>query len=171
MGIFNGIITGQCSEITLRTTDKRTAVCCLSSINLEKYEEWKDSTLVEDLVRLLDNVLEYFIRLAPSELGRAVHSASKERAIGLGTLGWHSLLQSKGIAFETGGFNSATQWTHKVYSLIKDRAVASSRILADERGECDDCYGSGMRNSHLLAIAPNASSSSMVGVSPSVGKT
>lgn len=72
-----------CSEITLRTTDKRTAVCCLSSINLEKYEEWKDSQIVEDLVQLLDNVLEYFIRLAPSELKRAVHSASKERAIGL----------------------------------------------------------------------------------------
>lgn len=157
-----------CSEITLRTTEKRTAVCCLSSINLEKYEEWKDSNIVQDLVRLLDNVLEYFIRLAPNVLKRAVHSASKERAIGLGTLGWHSFLQSKGIAFETGGFQSAVHWTHKLYGTIKERAVQASKELADERGECDDCYGSGMRNSHLLAIAPNASSSSMVGTSPSI---
>ncbi|QCQ57853.1 ribonucleotide reductase [Rheinheimera phage vB_RspM_Barba22A] len=168
MGVFNGILTGQCSEITLRTTDKRTAVCCLSSINLEKYEEWKDTTIVQDLVRLLDNVLEYFIRLAPPHLKRAVHSASKERAIGLGTLGWHSFLQSKDIAFETGGFNSAIQWTHRLYGAIKERAVEASKQLAKERGECDDCYGSGMRNSHLLAIAPNASSSSMVGTSPSI---
>lgn len=157
-----------CSEITLRTTDKRTAVCCLSSINLEKYEEWKDTTVVQDLVRLLDNVLEYFIRLAPPHLKRAVHSASKERAIGLGTLGWHSFLQTKDIAFETGGFNSAIHWTHKLYGTIKERAVEASKQLAKERGECDDCYGSGMRNSHLLAIAPNASSSSMVGTSPSI---
>jgi ribonucleoside-diphosphate reductase alpha chain len=168
MGMFNGILTGQCSEITLRTTDKRTAVCCLSSLNVEKYEEWKDSTIVEDLIRLLDNVLEYFIRLAPPELKRAVHSASKERALGLGTLGMHSFLQSKNIAFESGGFNSAVHWTHKLYGLIKERAVEESKRLAAERGECDDCYGSGMRNSHLLAIAPNASSSSMVGTSPSI---
>lgn len=157
-----------CSEITLRTTDKRTAVCCLSSLNVERYEDWKDTNIVQDLIRLLDNVLEYFIRLAPSELKRAVHSASKERALGLGTLGWHSFLQSKDIAFESGGFNSATHWTHKLYSLIKERAVKESKRLAGERGECDDCYGSGMRNSHLLAIAPNASSSSMVGTSPSI---
>jgi ribonucleoside-diphosphate reductase alpha chain len=166
--LYNVTQSNLCSEITLRTTEKRTAVCCLSSINLEKYEEWKDTSIVQDLVRLLDNVLEYFIRLAPPELKRAVHSASKERAIGLGTLGWHSFLQSKSIPFETGGFDSAVHWTHKLYDLIKSRAVESSLALAKERGECDDCYGSGMRNSHLLAIAPNASSSSMVGASPSI---
>lgn len=157
-----------CSEITLWTSEKRTAVCCLSSLNLEKFEEWKDTTIVEDLVRYLDNVLEYFIRLAPAELHRAVYSAYKERAIGLGSLGWNSYLQSKMIPFESGGFNSAIQHTHKIYSLIKSRAVGSSKMLAKERGESPDCAGSGMRNSHLLAIAPNASSSSIVGASPSI---
>ena len=82
------------------TSAKRTAVCCLSSLNLAKYEEWKDSTIVEDLVRYLDNVLEYFIRLAPPELNRAVYSATKERAIGIGTLGFHSWLQKDNEAFE-----------------------------------------------------------------------
>lgn len=157
-----------CSEITLWTSEKRTAVCCLSSLNLEKYEEWKDTTLVEDLIRYLDNVLEYFIRLAPIELKKAVYSAYKERALGLGTLGWSSYLQSKMIPFESGGFNSAIQHTHMIYGDIKKKAVESSLQLAKERGEAPDCKGSGMRNSHLLAIAPNASSSSIVGASPSV---
>lgn len=157
-----------CSEITLWTSEKRTAVCCLSSLNLEKYEDWKGTTIVQDLVRYLDNVLEFFIRLAPAQLNRAVYSAYKERAIGLGSLGWNSYLQSKMIPFESGGFNSAIQHTHKIYSLIKERAVESSKQLAEERGESPDCVGSGMRNSHLLAIAPNASSSSIVGASPSI---
>lgn len=150
------------------TSSKRTAVCCLSSLNLDKYDEWKDTTLVEDLIRMLDNVIEFFIRLAPKELSRAVYSAQKERSLGLGTLGYHSLMQRKGIPFESGGFNSAASLTHEVYSLIKERAVNSSKELAKERGEPDDCFGSGMRNGHLLAIAPNASSSDMVGVSPSI---
>lgn len=142
-----------CSEITLMTSAKRTAVCCLSSLNLDKFDEWKDTTIVEDLVRYLDNVLEYFIRLAPVELKRAVYSASKERAIGLGTLGFHSWLQKNRIAFESGGFNSAASENYKLYSLIKERAITSSKQLAKERGEAPDCYGSGMRNSHLLAVA------------------
>lgn len=157
-----------CSEITLMTSAKRTAVCCLSSLNLDKYEEWKDTNLVQDLIRLLDNVLEFFIRLAPPQLFRAVYSASKERALGLGTLGYASYLQSKMIPFESGGFNSAASETHKIYSHIKSEAIKASKQLAAERGECSDCVGSGMRNSHLLAIAPNASSSDMVGVSPSI---
>lgn len=168
MGMFNGILTGNCSEITLMTSAKRTAVCCLSSLNLEKFDEWKDTTIVEDLVRYLDNVLEYFIRLAPSVMQRAIYSASKERAIGIGTLGYHSYLQSKMIPFESGGFNSAASENYKIFSLIKSRAIESSKQLATERGEAPDCYGSGMRNSHLLALAPNASSSDFVGVSPSI---
>lgn len=157
-----------CSEITLMTSAKRTAVCCLSSLNLEKFDEWKDTTIVEDLIRYLDNVLEYFIRLAPSHLQRAVYSASKERAIGLGTLGFHSYLQSKMIPFESSGFGGAVSENYKLFSLIKERAVSASKQLAKERGEPDDCLGSGMRNSHLLAIAPTASSSDFVGVSPSI---
>lgn len=150
------------------TSFKRTAVCCLSSLNLEKFDEWKDSNIVQDLTTLLDNVLEYFIRLAPKELKRAIHSASKERAIGIGSLGWHSYLQSKMVPFEGGGFNSAIQHLHKIHSLIRDRAIEQSKCLATMRGEAPDCEGSGMRNSHLTALAPNASSSSLVGSSPSI---
>lgn len=149
------------------TSAKRTAVCCLSSPNLDKFDEWKDTTLIQDLTRLLDNVLEYFIRLTPPELSKAVYSASKERAIGIGSLGFASYLQSKRIPFESGGFNSASSETYKLYSYIKTEFIKASKILATERGECSDCVGSGMRNSHGLAIAPNASSSDLVGVSPS----
>lgn len=156
-----------CNEICLMTSNKRTAVCCLSSLNLDKFDEWKDTTLVQDLTRFLDNVLEYFIRLAPPELSRAVYSASKERAIGVGTLGYHSYLQSKRIPFESGGFNSAASETHKIYYYIKEEFIKGSKQLAKERGECPDCFGSGMRNSHGLAVAPNASSSDMICVSPS----
>jgi len=150
------------------TYDKRTAVCCLSSLNLEKYDEWKDSGLVKDLVRLLDNVLEYFIRLAPPVLSKAVYSASMERSIGIGTLGWHSYLQKHMIPFESGGFDSAAQHTSILYSSIKQQAEDASKELAITRGEAQDCVGSGFRNAHLLAIAPNASSADIVGASPSV---
>jgi ribonucleoside-diphosphate reductase alpha chain len=156
-----------CSEITLMTSFTRTAVCCLSSLNLEKYEEWKDTNIVADLIRLLDNVLEYFIRLSPNTIKRAINSATKERALGLGTLGWHSYLQSKMIPFESGGFNSAIQHTNIIHSNIKAKAEAESKRLGAMRGEAPDCRGSGFRNSHLIAIAPNASSASIVGASPS----
>lgn len=157
-----------CNEIQLMTDEHRTAVCCLSSLNLDKYDEWKDTTLVQDLVKMLDNVLEYFIALAPKELDRAIYSAEQERAIGLGTLGFASYLQRKSIPFESGGFNSAVQENYKIYSDIKNKAVEGSKALVKERGEPSDCKGSGMRNSHLMAIAPNASSSSLVNVSPSI---
>jgi ribonucleoside-diphosphate reductase alpha chain len=150
------------------TSAKRTAVCCLSSLNLDKFDEWKDTTIVEDLVRYLDNVLEYFIRLSPHQLKRAIYSASKERAIGLGTLGMCSYLQRNKIPYESGGIDGTASHLYRIYSLIKQRAINSSKQLASERGEAPDCEGSGMRNSHLLAIAPNASSSDMVGVSPSI---
>lgn len=168
MGVFNGILTGNCNEIHLFTDDQRTAVCCLSSLNLEKFDEWKDSGLVGDLVKFLDNVLEYFIAKAPDVLERAVYSAEKERAIGIGTLGFHSYLQSKNMPFEGGGLGSAAQINYNLYKTIKDQAVEASKILGAERGSPEDCEGSGMRNSHLLAIAPNASSSSLVNVSPSI---
>lgn len=168
MGMFNGILTGQCNEIQLMTDEDRTAVCCLSSLNLDKFDEWKDTTLVADLVTMLDNVLEYFIALAPDVLKRAIYSAEQERAIGLGTLGFASYLQSKGIPFESGGFNSAVQENYKIYKKIKDDAVRASLSLGSLRGEAPDCEGSGMRNSHLMAIAPNASSSSLINVSPSI---
>lgn len=157
-----------CSEITLMTSETRSAVCCLSSLNLERYDLWKNTQIVEDLIRLLDNILEYFIRLAPPELKKAVNSAKKERAVGLGTLGWHSFLQSKDIPFESGGILGATHYTSMIYSKLQEDAIEASKKLAQSRGEAPDCRGSGMRNSHLLALAPNASSSNLIGVSPTI---
>ncbi len=157
-----------CSEITLPTDEFRTFVCCLSSLNLEKFDEWKDTTIVQDLIRFLDNVLQSFISSAPDSMAKAKFSAERERALGLGTFGWHSLLQSKNIAFESGGFNSAVQLTHQIFSLIKSRAVEESQRLALERGEAPDMIGTGLRNSRLLATAPNVNSADIVGTSASI---
>ncbi len=157
-----------CSEITLPTDEFRTFVCCLSSLNLEKFDEWKDTQIVQDLIRMLDNVLQFFIDNAPDGLSKAKFSAERERALGLGTFGWHSLLQSRMIPFEGGGFGSSVQLTHQVYSLIKERATESSRQLAEERGEAPDMIGTGLRNSRLMAIAPNANSADIAGTSPSI---
>lgn len=168
MGVFNGILTGQCTEITLPTDEFRTFVCCLSSLNLEKWEKIKGTRIVQDLVRFLDNVLQFFIDNAPDALAKAKFSAERERALGLGTFGWHSLLQSKGIPFEGGGFGSSVQLSHQVYSVIKERALEESRQLAIERGEAPDMIGTGLRNSRLLAIAPNANSADIAGTSPSI---
>lgn len=129
------------------TSEKRTAVCCLSSLNLDTYHEWKDTTWVKDMIRFLDNVLEYFVRLAPKDkLQRAIYSAKKERALGLGTLGYHSYLQRNNIAFES---QEAASATYYLYKHIKDEASKESLQLALERGESPDCVGSGFRNSHL----------------------
>lgn len=157
-----------CSEILLPTNDERTFVCCLSSLNLERFDEWKDTNIVQDLVKFLDNVLQWFIITAPDTLKKAKYSAERERAIGIGTLGWHSYLQSKMIPFEGGGFNSAVQHTNIIYSLIKAKAVAASVQLASERGEAPDMLGTGLRNSRLMAIAPNANSSDIANSSPSI---
>lgn len=157
-----------CSEIALPTDEERTFVCCLSSLNIYHFDEWKDTEIVKDLTRFLDNVLEWFIMNAPEELSKAVFSAKMERAIGIGALGFHSYLQRNMIPFESGGFNSAVQKNHQIFSRIKSQAVESSQELAKERGEPEDMVGSGMRNSHLLAIAPNANSSMIAGVSPSI---
>ena len=156
-----------CSEITLPTNEERTAVCCLSSLNLEKYDEWKeDNNFVPDVVRFLDNVLEYFINNASDSLHRAKYSAMRERSIGLGTMGFHSYLQNKNIPFASAlakGVNIS------IFRNIKKQALETSRKLAEERGEAPDMEGTGLRNAHLLAIAPNASSSIICGsTSPSI---
>ena len=179
-----------CSEITLATNEERTAVCCLSSVNLEYYDEWsKDNLFIEDLITMLDNVLQHFIDNAVDtvQLGeynanfkrfknyikegqegftKAAYSAYRERSIGLGAMGFHAYLQSKNIPFE-GLF--ATSFNYKAFKHIKESAVEASKKLADSRGEAPDVSNSGLRNAHLLAVAPNASSSIICGgTSPSI---
>ena len=179
-----------CSEITLATNEERTAVCCLSSVNLEYYDEWsKDNLFIEDLITMLDNVLQHFIDNAVDtvQLGeynanfkrfknyikegqegftKAAYSAYRERSIGLGAMGFHAYLQSKNIPFE-GLF--ATSFNYKAFKHIKESAVEASKRLADTRGEAPDVSNSGLRNAHLLAVAPNASSSIICGgTSPSI---
>lgn len=154
-----------CNEIHLPTSADRTAVCCLSSLNLEYYDEWKDTSIVRDLVRMLDNVLQYFIDEAPDTIARAKYSASRERSIGLGAMGFHSLLQKHGVAWES---EAAREINRTVFDHIKSESVAETELLAEERGEYPDSDGSGRRNSHLLAIAPNASSGIILSTSPSI---
>ena len=156
-----------CSEITLPTDKDRTAVCCLSSVNLEEYDEWKNNDMfIPDLVRMLDNVLEHFIQNAPDQLSRASYSAMRERSIGLGAMGFHAHLQRHNIPFESA---MAKGRNLQMFSRIKSEAVRATQQLAAERGDCPDGMGSGLRNSHLLAIAPNASSSIICGnTSPSI---
>ena len=154
-----------CNEIHLPTAADRTAVCCLSSLNLEYYDEWKNTTIVEDLVTMLDNVLEYFIENAPDEIGRARNSAQRERSIGLGAMGFHSLLHKHGVAWES---ERAREINNVVFNTIKTRAVNQSEKLALIRGEYPDGLGTGLRFAHLLAIAPNASSGVILSTSPSI---
>lgn len=154
-----------CSEITLPTNEDRTAVCCLSSVNLEKYDEWKGTGMVGDLVRFLDNVLEFFIRYAPKELGKAVYSAKRERSLGLGAMGWHGYLQQNNIPWESVSAKFANQ---RIFADILAQADSASRRLAQEKGEAPDMRGTGRRNAHLLAVAPNANSSIICGCSASV---
>ena len=156
-----------CTEITLPTNNNRTAVCCLSSVNLEKYDEWKnDKLFISDLVRFLDNVLQNFIDNAPDSVFRAKYSATQERSIGLGAMGFHAYLQKNNIPFES---VLATSKNKQMFKHIKDDAVRESQKLAIKRGEAPDMEGTGMRNAHLLAIAPNASSSIICGTtSPSI---
>ncbi len=156
-----------CSEITLPTDKDRTAVCCLSSVNLEEFDEWKNNDqFIPDLVRMLDNVLEHFIENAPDQLFRAKYSAMRERSIGLGAMGFHAYLQRHNIPFESA---MAKGRNLQMFSRIKSEATRATQQLAEERGECPDGVGFGVRNAHLLAIAPNASSSIICGnTSPSI---
>ncbi|USN14195.1 ribonucleoside-diphosphate reductase I subunit alpha [Brevundimonas phage vB_BpoS-Kabachok] len=171
-GVFNGLLTGNCTEITLATGRddtgaKRTAVCCLSSVNGEKYPEWSAvPEFIPDLMRMLDNCLEVFINDAPPELAYAVYSATQERSVGLGLLGFHALLQRKMIAFES---NAAREINKLIFRHIRADADQASLVLGAERGEAPDMAGTGERFAHKLAIAPNASSSILCGnTSPSV---
>jgi len=179
-----------CSEITLPTDEERTAVCCLSSVNLEYFDEWKDHPLfIKDLVTMLDNVLETFIdnivnlkgvnnkietytefldyvKVDKEGYAKAAYSAYRERAVGLGAMGFHSYLQRNSIPFE-GMY--ASSFNNRCFKYIKEQAEQTSRLLADVRGEAPDMDGSGKRNACLLAVAPNASSSIICGgTSPSV---
>jgi len=179
-----------CSEITLPTDEERTAVCCLSSVNLEHFDSWsKNDNFIQDLITMLDNVLQHYIDNAidTTQLGeysanfkrfqkyvkegqegytKSAYSAYRERSLGLGAMGFHAYLQSRSIPFE-GIF--ATGFNHKAFTYIKSRADDATKELAVERGEAPDIHGSGRRNANLLAIAPNASSGIICsGTSPSI---
>ena len=156
-----------CSEIILPTDKDRTAVCCLSSLNLEYYDAWKDDRLfLRDVAEMLDNVLQYFIDNAPDSISRARFSASRERSIGIGALGWHALLQKSNLPWESA---SATGLNHKIFGHIRKELDNANIQLGTERGEAPDAAGTGRRFSHMLAVAPNASSSIIMGnTSPSI---
>ncbi len=157
-----------CSEITLPTgkdhrDEDRTAVCCLSSLNIETWDEWaEEPDLVEDILRMLDNVLTSFIETAPPSMKRARYSALRERSVGLGVMGFHSFLQARGVPFESA---MAKSWNLKIFRKIRREADAASVTLADERGPCPDALERGMkaRFSHKIAIAPTASISIICG--------
>jgi len=156
-----------CSEIILPTDKQRTAVCCLSSVNLEYYDDWKDDKLfLRDVAEMLDNVLQYFIDNAPSAISRAIFSAKRERSIGIGALGFHAYLQRNNIAWESA---LATSANVRMFKHIRTKLDEANLELGKERGEAPDASGTGNRFSHLMAIAPNASSSIIMGnTSPSV---
>jgi ribonucleoside-diphosphate reductase alpha chain len=157
-----------CAEITLPTGrdhlgGDRTAVCCLSSLNLETWDEWNgDKMFIEDVMRMLDNVLQDFIDRAPDEMARARYSASRERSVGLGVMGFHSFLQSRGLGFESA---MAKSWNMKIFKHIRAQADQASMVLATERGACPDAEERGVmeRFSCKMAIAPTASISIICG--------
>ena len=156
-----------CSEIILPTDKERTAVCCLSSLNLEHYDDWKNDTLfLRDVAEMLDNVLQYFIDNAPTTVERARFSATRERSIGVGALGFHAYLQRCGIPFES---PMAVGRNRQIFKHIRGQLDEANQQLGRLRGEALDAVGTGQRFSHLMAIAPNASSSIIMGnTSPSI---
>ena len=155
-------MTNICSEITLHTDESHSFVCCLSSLNVAKYDEWKDTDLIYTATWFLDGVLEEFIQRAKNMRGfeNSVRSAEKGRALGLGVLGWHTYLQQKGMSFE--GLPAQFE-TRKIFSQIKIESERASRDLANEYGEPLWCVGTGIRNTHLRAIAPTVSNSKLSG--------
>jgi len=161
-------MTNICSEIALHTDESHSFVCCLSSVNLAKYDEWKDTDLIYTATWFLDGVLEEFIQRAKNMRGfeNSVRSAEKGRALGLGVLGWHTYLQQKGMSFE--GLPAQFE-TRRIFSQMKIEAERASRAMAEEYGEPLWCVGTGMRNTHLMAIAPTVSNSKLSGnVSPGI---
>ena len=154
-----------CNEIHLVTNEERTAVCCLSSVNLETYDEWKDTNMVKDLIVFLDNVLQFFIDNAGDEISKARYSAQQERSLGLGAMGLHSYFQKNSIAFDS---QAAIDANEEIFSTIKMKSIEATMEMGKRRGEAPDMKGTGRRNAHMLAIAPNANSSMIVDTSPSI---
>ena len=154
-----------CNEIHLVTNEERTAVCCLSSVNLETYDQWKDTNMVKDLIVFLDNVLQFFIDNAGDEISKARYSAQQERSLGLGAMGLHSYFQKNSIAFDS---QAAIDANEEIFSKIKAKSVEATLEMGRRRGEAPDMKGTGRRNAHMLAIAPNANSSMIVDTSPSI---
>ena len=160
-------MTNICSEITLHTDEEHSFICCLSSLNLAKYDEWKDTDTVETAIYFLDGVMQEFIDKTNGKdsMIRTHRHASKGRALGLGVMGWHTFLQQKDLPFNS---IASTAWTHTVFSQIKLKAESASRQLAKEYGEPLWCKGTGMRNTHLLAVAPTVSNSRISGCSAGI---
>jgi len=154
-----------CNEIHLPTNKDRTAVCCLSSVNLEKYDDWRRTPMVRDLIRFLDNVLQAFIDNAPREIIKAKKSALRERSLGLGAMGFHGYLQKYNTPFES---PIAKSLNKRIFKHIKDEALLETKLLATKRGTPGDLFGTNVRNAHLLAIAPNANSSIICGCTASI---
>lgn len=155
-------MTNICTEITLHTDEEHSFICCLSSVNLARYDEWKNSDLIETAIYFLDGVMEEFLYKSEGResLIRTYRSAKKGRAIGLGVLGWHTFLQQKHLPFNS---IAATAHTNQIFSQIRNEAEAASRKMAEEYGEPEWCKGTGMRHTHLLAIAPTVSNSTISG--------
>ncbi len=147
------------------TDEDRTAVCCLSSLNQAKYDEWKDTSIIEDMITYLDNVLAKFIECAPDSIQRAKWSAIRERSLGLGVMGYGTYLKNHLIPFES---DTAREFNIEFFKNLKHKADAQSRVLAKVRGEAPDMVGTGRRNAYLLAVAPTANNAIIVGVSPSI---
>ena len=160
-------MTNICTEITLHTDEEHSFICCLSSVNLAKYDEWKDTDLIETSIYFLDGIMEEFVeKTNGKEATKRTHMhAKKGRALGLGVMGWHTFLQKKNLPFNS---IASTAWTHTIMSQIKHEAEAASRKLAQEYGEPTWCQNTGMRNTHLLAIAPTVSNSRINGCSAGI---
>jgi ribonucleoside-diphosphate reductase alpha chain len=158
MNNLNVSMTNICTEITLHTDEEHSFICCLSSLNLAKYDEWKNTDVVETAIYFLDGVMEEFIQKTNGKesMIRSHRHAKKGRALGLGVMGWHTFLQQKNLPFNS---IASTAWTHTIFSQIQTQAEAASRKMAVEYGEPTWCKGTGMRNTHLLAIAPTVSNS------------